>query len=60
MRRLFACLTLMGLLYSHVAHATIFGQVQGIVHDPQHRPIRGATVTIHAAHCGLHHNSLLQ
>lgn len=50
MRRFSACLMLMGLLASHVAHATIFGQVQGIVHDPQHRPIRGATVTIHAAH----------
>ena len=30
--------------------ATIFSQVQGVVHDPQHRPIAGVTVTIRAAH----------
>ena len=29
--------------------STIFGEVRGIVHDPQHRPIRGATITLHAA-----------
>jgi TonB dependent receptor/Carboxypeptidase regulatory-like domain/TonB-dependent Receptor Plug Domain len=28
------------------AHATVFGQVQGIVHDPQHRPIPGAKVVL--------------
>lgn len=28
------------------AHATIFGNVRGIVHDPMHRPIQGAAVTI--------------
>ncbi len=28
------------------AHATVFGEVQGIVHDPQHRPINGATVVL--------------
>ena len=27
-------------------HATVFGEVQGIVHDPQHRPIQGAQVTL--------------
>lgn len=27
-------------------HATVFGEVQGIVHDVQHRPIRGAQVTL--------------
>jgi hypothetical protein len=31
-----------------VAQATIFGKVQGIVHDPQHRPIVGATVVLKA------------
>ena len=30
-------------------HATIFGRVEGIVHDPQHRPIASASVTIQAA-----------
>src|ERR1039458_1822786 len=28
--------------------ATIFGSVRGIVHDPQHRPVHGATVTLKA------------
>jgi hypothetical protein len=28
--------------------ATIFGTVQGVVHDPQHLPMRGATVTLKA------------
>lgn len=30
------------------AHAIIFGNVRGIVHDPQHRPIQGAAITIKA------------
>ena len=41
---LFACLFL-----SQRAHATVFGQVEGIVHDPQHRPIPGAQVTLKSA-----------
>ena len=28
--------------------ATVFGTVRGIVHDPQHRPIVDATVTLKA------------
>jgi hypothetical protein len=28
--------------------ATIFGKIQGIVHDPQHRPLAGASVTLKA------------
>ena len=32
-----------------VSYATIFGKVQGVVHDPQHRPVAGATVKINAA-----------
>jgi len=31
-----------------VARATIFGSVRGVVHDPQHRPIQGAFVTLKA------------
>lgn len=31
------------------AHATVFGQLQGIVHDSQHHPIPGASVTVRAA-----------
>ncbi len=30
------------------AFATIFGTVRGIVHDPQHRPIQGARLTLKA------------
>ena len=27
-------------------HASVFGQVQGIVHDSQHRPLKGAQITL--------------
>jgi hypothetical protein len=33
---------------SAIALASIFGSVRGIVHDPQHRPIQGAHVTLKA------------
>ena len=36
------------LLAATAAHATVFGGVQGIVHDPQHRPLAGATLTLQA------------
>ena len=29
------------LLLGSLLHATIFGRVQGIVHDPQHQPMAG-------------------
>lgn len=32
-----------------VAFATIFGTVQGVVHDPQHRPIAGAVIVLKSA-----------
>ena len=35
-------------LFSVVSFATIFGSVDGLIHDPQHRPVKGAQVTIHA------------
>jgi hypothetical protein len=38
------------LLSASVALASIFSNVQGVVHDPQHRPISGARVEVHAAH----------
>ena len=41
--RLAALLTLGALL-----HAAIFGRIQGIVHDPQHRPVAGASVKLQA------------
>src|SRR5208283_1256175 len=36
------------LLFAAPAFATIFGSVRGVVHDPQHRPIPGAHVTLKA------------
>jgi hypothetical protein len=36
------------VVVSAPAAATIFGSVRGVVHDPQHRPIQGASVTIKA------------
>lgn len=41
------CLLLM-ILSARLASATIFGNVRGIVHDPQHRPVEGAVVTLRA------------
>ena len=41
---------LIGLLLSTVtAFGTIFGTVSGLIHDPQHRPVQGAQVTLRAA-----------
>ena len=36
------------LIFGSLLHATIFGRIQGIVHDPQHRPIAGASVKLQA------------
>ncbi len=36
-----------------LAHASIFGRVEGIVHDPQHHPIPGAAVKLRAVHSDL-------
>jgi Carboxypeptidase regulatory-like domain/TonB dependent receptor/TonB-dependent Receptor Plug Domain len=36
------------LLFATVAHASVFGTIRGIVHDPQHRPIQNAAVTVKA------------
>ncbi len=40
------------LLSSLTAVATIFGTVGGLIHDPQHRPVQGAQVTLRAANSG--------
>src|ERR1700731_3131308 len=37
------------LLFASFAGATIFGNIRGIVHDPQHRPIAGAQVKLQSA-----------
>ncbi|MGB7023802.1 MAG: TonB-dependent receptor, partial [Candidatus Acidiferrales bacterium] len=45
----FTVFSLVLFLCACAAFGTIFGTVRGIVHDPQHRPIAGAKVTIKAA-----------
>jgi hypothetical protein len=37
------------LLFASGLFATIFGTVRGVVHDPQHRPIAGASVKLKSA-----------
>jgi hypothetical protein len=37
------------LAASPFARASLFATVQGVVHDPQHRPIAGASIELHAA-----------
>ena len=41
------CLALL-LMFGSLLHATIFGRIHGIVHDPQHRPVAGASVKLQA------------
>jgi TonB dependent receptor/Carboxypeptidase regulatory-like domain/TonB-dependent Receptor Plug Domain len=41
-----AALIVSFFLPAYSAYATVFGQVQGLVHDPQHRPITAATVVL--------------
>jgi hypothetical protein len=41
---------------SRIASATIFGQVHGVVHDPQHRPVAGAHVELRAANSAFSRN----
>ncbi len=48
-RKLAFCLYIsFSFLYVSPLHAAIFGRIQGIVHDPQHRPVAGASVTLRA------------
>src|ERR1700691_5639483 len=49
MRKLALSLFVAGCLFSGLSlHATILGKIQGIVHDPQPRPIAGAAVKLEA------------
>ncbi len=49
MQRLAFCLCLaLSLMFSSALHAAIFGRIQGIVHDPQHRPVAAASVKLKA------------
>lgn len=45
-RKLIVVLTLLFTIFPYRAHATIFGSVRGIVHDPHHRPVAGAMVML--------------
>ncbi len=45
----FVYLLTVAVLLAIPGYASIFGNVRGIVHDPQHRPIHGAQVTLHAS-----------
>jgi hypothetical protein len=47
--RVLALFKLSLLLCATVTLATVFGTVRGIVHDPQHRPITGASLLLKAA-----------
>lgn len=42
----------LGLTFAGLGFATIFGNVRGIVHDPQHRPIQNAEITLQASASG--------
>src|ERR1700748_220703 len=44
------CLLLIAFVYMPLASAAELTAVRGVVHDPQHRPIADATVTLRAAH----------
>lgn len=52
MRRHFLLLSLFLLFCAFVSQATVFGNIRGIVHDPQHRPIVGASVQLKSATSG--------
>ena len=45
---IFPVLFLSYLMVAGSALATVFGTVQGVVHDPSHRPVSGANITLHA------------
>src|ERR1019366_5443314 len=47
MRTLLLCLLVLFMPVS-LLYATIFGRVQGVIHDPQHRPVTGAAVKLQA------------
>ena len=53
LRRLLPGLALVCLLAAPLVHASVLAQVQGIVHDPTHRPIQGAHIDLRAAHSAL-------
>ena len=56
LRTAFSLSVLLLLTPSSIRAATL-GQVQGIVHDPGHRPIAGAHIVLHAANSDLSFNA---
>lgn len=49
MRRLLFFLTSLSLVASIPARATVFANLRGVVHDPEHRPIATAHITLQAS-----------
>jgi hypothetical protein len=47
--RLLPLLAVLLALATHPAHATVFATLHGVVHDPQHRPVADAAVTLQAS-----------
>ena len=45
------------LLYTIAANATIFGSIHGLIHDPQHRPVEDAKVTLRSASSDWSHST---
>ena len=46
----FSLRVLIVMMVCGAAWAAVFGRVQGVVHDAQHRPVSGAAVTVRAVH----------
>lgn len=46
LRQVLRFISLVALLAPWQIHASVFGTVKAIVHDPQHRPVRGAQVVV--------------
>jgi len=46
------CLAVFWFAGANPSRATVFGTVRGIVHDPQHRPVQGATAVLHGTSSG--------
>ncbi len=53
MRRVLYCAAVLFCLCGRLLDASVFGHVQGVVHDAQHHPLSGAQVTVRAAHSDL-------
>ncbi len=52
MRSIRVIIILLFIAVPILAHATVFATLHGIVHDPEHRPIANAQITLEAAESG--------